>query len=223
MKTVVKPITGALVLAAAVLAAGCAKGTNVAVTAGNTPMPDPAVSASAGPATTPGVSPTRSASTASPFAAGGTAATTGSSPFVAGGATATTGYASTGPGKLVTPTPEPSSKPTPTPTPTAKGGEVVVTNDNNGQTITLTVGERLHVKLKPDAGNYDPPTSSNSAVLGRESSTGGYPGDQPVDAQFLARSAGSSDVTTQTDMACLHSNPRCLPPQRNWTVHVVIH
>lgn len=202
-----KTITGALVLAAAVLGAGCARGTSVAVTAGDTPTPDPAVSTSAGPATTPAASPTRSSSTPSPF--------------VAGGATAATGYASTGPGKLVTPTPEPSPKPTPTPT--ARSGEVVVTNDNNGQTITLTVGERLHVKLKPDAGNYDPPTSSNSAVLGRESNTGGYPGDQPVDARFLARSAGTSDVTTQTDMACLHSNPRCLPPQRSWMVHVVVH
>ena len=191
-----------LVIVATLAAAGCSTGSTVGLSAGNN-SPGPTSYASDLPLS---VSPTPSPTiTAGP-----------------GGITATAGTGTTGPGVLVTPTNEPVPTPRPTATKTSESAEVVVTNDNSGDTVKLRVGQRLRVRLTPDSGNWDPPTSGNNVVLSRRSSSGGYPGDQPVDASFVGVGAGSTDVSTQTDMACLHTEPRCLPPQRAWMVHVVV-
>jgi hypothetical protein len=63
---------------------------------------------------------------------------------------------------------------------------------------------------------------SSSRILQRVSVGGGYPSSQPAQASFQARAPGSADLTSQTDFACLHSTPACLPAQRTWTLHVVV-
>jgi hypothetical protein len=123
-------------------------------------------------------------------------------------------------------TAEPNTTPTPTPTakpsPKSGPGDIEVTNADNGATVHLRDGQRLKVRLTPDGGSWDPPTSANESVVARQSTSGGYPSNDPADAVFVGMASGSTDITSMTDMACLHSNPRCLPPQREWTIHVVV-
>lgn len=33
---------------------------------------------------------------------------------------------------------------------------------------------------------------------------------------------GTAQVTSATDMQCLHATPRCLPPQEIWSVSIVV-
>ena len=89
--------------------------------------------------------------------------------------------------------------------------------------MQISVGQSLDVKLPGGAnGGYDQPAISSSEVVRRTSASGGYPTDQPVQATFSGVSPGRVDLTAATDYACLHSSPRCLPPQRQWLVHVVV-
>ncbi len=96
-----------------------------------------------------------------------------------------------------------------------------MTQNDDGRTVRLPVGYRLRVRLT-SGGTWDPPTSSDSGVVVRRSSSGGYPTDQPVDAIFDAVARGGADVTAQTDAACFHTEPRCMMAQRQWSVHVVV-
>ena len=113
------------------------------------------------------------------------------------------------------------TSPTPArPTATATPAIVVVTDDSNGSTVRLRIGQRLEVRLTKDT--YDPPVSSADGVVVRRSSRGGYPSSDPVDAVFEAMGRGSADVSTQSDMACFHTQPRCYPPTRLWVVHVTV-
>ena len=97
---------------------------------------------------------------------------------------------------------------------------VVVADADSGATIHLRIGQQVRVELERDT--WDPPISSDNAVLARRSATGGYPTDQAVDALFEAVKAGTADVSTQTDAACFHTEPRCLMPTRLWQVHVIV-
>ena len=56
----------------------------------------------------------------------------------------------------------------------------------------------------------------------RLSSTGGYPTGKPLEATFRADGVGGTDITSTTDYACLHAQPMCMIPQREWIVHVVV-
>jgi hypothetical protein len=85
----------------------------------------------------------------------------------------------------------------------------------------MRVGQSVQVELPGGQGGYDQPVSSSDAMH-RDSSTGGYPSDQPSQSRFTADHAGSADLTSTTDYSCLHTQPRCLPPQRQWVVHVVV-
>lgn len=114
-----------------------------------------------------------------------------------------------------------SLPPTPSPTP-PHGDPLVLTNDDSGRTITVAVGTVIRVRLQPELGNYTPPTSGRPSVVRRESSRGGYPSDQPVDASFTAISTGGSELTTTTDAQCLHQQPRCMIPQKQWVVYIVV-
>lgn len=125
-------------------------------------------------------------------------------------------------------TPQPSaslgSPPTQTPSPAPApphGDPLTLGNDDSGRTITVAVGTVIRVRLRPELGNYLPPTSSTSAVR-RESSRGGYPSDDPVDAIFTAVAPGRTDLTSTTDAQCLHSQPACMIPQKQWVVHIVV-
>jgi hypothetical protein len=92
------------------------------------------------------------------------------------------------------------------------------------QTVTLRVGQRLHVVL---AANWTPPqahTASDSVTAGlqplRTDSAQGYPAAVVGAARFTAVRTGTAVISASTDFACLHTTPRCLPPQQSFTVTV---
>jgi hypothetical protein len=128
-----------------------------------------------------------------------------------------------GPGRAGTshaPAPAPNcgndtSTPPTTATPPS-GDDVTVTQADNQRTITLLVGQTLGVALGPD---FVTPMISGPA-LARLSTSGGYPTGQPLAASYHAVAAGSVDVTSHTDYACLHTPPHCALPTTLWTLHV---
>jgi len=193
-------------VALALLAAGCGGGTdrlatqNAATGADLSPSPSSAGLPSSLPATAsrlPVPSPT-------PVATAGTGTAT-----AAGSATAS-------PVRVTVP-PSPAS---PTPVPPADPAHL--TEADSGQTIRVRVGEQVNVELPGGSGGgYHQPASS-SDVMNRTAASGGYPTDQPARASFVATRAGTADLTAYDDFACLHTRPRCLPPQREWIVHVVV-
>jgi hypothetical protein len=94
----------------------------------------------------------------------------------------------------------------------------------DGQTVTLQTGQRLHVVL---AANWTPPQAQSSgdsvtAALQplRTDGTRGFPAAKVGAAEFTAVRTGSAVVTAHTDFACLHTTPRCLPPQQSFTLTV---
>jgi hypothetical protein len=94
--------------------------------------------------------------------------------------------------------------------------------DDSGRTIHVTVGDSIRVRLPGGSGGYHVPRTSDRDVLRRTSSSGGYPSDEDARASFRARHRGTADLTSYTDYKCLHTEPRCLPAQREWVVHVVV-
>ena len=86
----------------------------------------------------------------------------------------------------------------------------------------VAVGVRIEVTLDPNGGSYDPPTVDNPAVLGEQAHGGGYPADTAGVADFHALAGGSAQISSQTDRACLHTTPRCLPPQREFRVIISV-
>jgi hypothetical protein len=114
-------------------------------------------------------------------------------------------------------TPFSTKSATPSPTPTYTGSRTLVESDS-GATIRLKVGEIVKVSLPSE---YDKP-NAQSDVISRVSSTGGYPTGKPLDATFRAERVGRTDMTSTTDYACLHAQPRCMLPQREWIVHVIV-
>ena len=150
--------------------------------------------------------PSATTSTPRPTTAGPTATAT-----VA--ATAQTGTASPYPVRSPSPSAAPSTlHPT--------DGTTVVRDGDSGSTIHLRVGQQVRVQLQD--GTWDPPTSSDAAVVARRSSSGGYPTNQPVDAVFQAVKAGTAELQAQSDAACFHTQPRCLMATRLWQLHVVV-
>jgi len=108
-----------------------------------------------------------------------------------------------------------TSTPPTTATPPS-GDDVTVTQPDNQRTVTLLVGQTLGVALGPD---FVTPMISGPA-LARLSTSGGYPTGQPLAASYRAVAAGSVDVTSHTDYACLHTPPHCALPTTLWTLHV---
>ncbi|RGA05294.1 hypothetical protein DI270_008755 [Microbispora triticiradicis] len=93
---------------------------------------------------------------------------------------------------------------------------VTLTEADNGKTITLRIGQTLGISL-PAAYR---PTAVSAPALVKALTRGGYPTDQPLFEVYRTGTAGSADVSTMTDYACLHTTPRCALPQRLWRVHV---
>ena len=95
--------------------------------------------------------------------------------------------------------------------------------DDSGRTIHVSRGDVIRVRLPGgSAGGYHKPRTSDRDVVRRTSASGGYPSDDDARARFVARRKGSADLTSYTDYRCLHTEPRCLPPQRQWVVHVIV-
>jgi hypothetical protein len=93
---------------------------------------------------------------------------------------------------------------------------------DSGRTIHVVSGDKISVRLPGGNGGYHRPRSSDESIADRIWSTGGYPSDDDARATFVARHRGKADVTSYTDFACLHTTPRCLPPQKMWVVHIVV-
>jgi hypothetical protein len=95
--------------------------------------------------------------------------------------------------------------------------------DDSGRTIHVALGDVIKVRLPGgSAGGYHRPRTSDRDVVRRTSASGGYPDDEDARASFIARRKGNVDLTSYDDYRCLHTDPRCLPPQRQWVVHVVV-
>ena len=119
----------------------------------------------------------------------------------------------------MTPHDEPTTRP---PTQTVRDGVLELRESDSGSSIKVAVGDTIHVVLPGGAaGGYHQPESSDSS-LERTKASGGYPDGADAVAVFVARSSGAADLTSITDYVCLHADPRCLPPQRQWVVHVVV-
>jgi hypothetical protein len=95
---------------------------------------------------------------------------------------------------------------------------------DNGKTVTLQTGQRLHVVL---AANWTPPQarSSGDSVTAslqplRTDAAEGFPSGEAGAAMFTAVRTGTAVITARTDFGCLHTTPRCLPPQQSFTVTV---
>lgn len=115
-----------------------------------------------------------------------------------------------------TPTPPASAEPSAT----SGSATLRITANDSGRAFTVHVGTQIHVELAPNAGSYDPPANDDSHVLREDSHAGGYPDNSTAIANFTAVARGAAHITSQTDMACLHTNPRCLPPQRSFSVTI---
>lgn len=106
----------------------------------------------------------------------------------------------------------------PTASTTPSGHDVTVTQADNQRTVTLFVGQTLGIALGPDFV----PTTVSGPALERLSTSGGYPTRQPLAASYRAVAAGSVDITSHTDYACLHTSPPCALPTTLWTLHVTV-
>ena len=94
----------------------------------------------------------------------------------------------------------------------------------SGSTIVLRVGQTLAVTLgphwtPPQAGIRAPGVATAPQPL-RMISSVGFPAAGTAAATFAAVRAGTATVTAHTDYACLHTRPRCLPPQELFTLTV---
>ena len=85
------------------------------------------------------------------------------------------------------------------------------------------MGERVDLMLTKDPlGNWDVPVVKGP-VLRLVETAGGYPSEEPLRVTLLAAAPGTATVQTSTDLACFHgAGPPCLPPQRLWSVSVVV-
>jgi hypothetical protein len=115
-------------------------------------------------------------------------------------------------GPRATPTP---TSPAPAPTPTS--GVLRLTNADAGRTITVARGDVILLEL---SGSYLPPTADDAGILRTEEHAGGYPGPDPATGRFTAIGRGVARITSTTDAACLHSVPRCMIAQQQFTVTI---
>ena len=94
---------------------------------------------------------------------------------------------------------------------------------DSGRTLHVHRGDTITVRLPGGSmGGYHRPRTSDRHAVSRTSASGGYPTDTDARATFVARHRGHADLTSTNDYRCLHKTPRCLPPQKQWVVHVVV-
>ena len=96
-----------------------------------------------------------------------------------------------------------------------------VTAADNGAVVAVHPGEQITVIL---SGSWDPLLIGDARVLHLVSMSGAYPSTTTaaLHATITATGSGQAEVTTSTDMGCLHSTPRCLPAQQLWRIQVVV-
>jgi hypothetical protein len=132
--------------------------------------------------------------------------------------------ATASPARTATTSPQPAGtaswrSPSPPPTLTGPG---TLTNSDNGATVRLHAGQQVAVALASTGlFSWHVPAAVGAAVT-RVSASGGYPGQQPARAAFLAVRPGNATLTAIDDTACLHAQPACEPAQQEWRVTIIV-
>ena len=99
----------------------------------------------------------------------------------------------------------------------AEGTEVVLSDGDNGRTVTLALNQRLRVELGGGANAWD---IRSEPALHRYRFDISY--DRTI-AGFTALSpTAGQQVTAQSDASCFHSTPACAGASRTWQVTVVV-
>ncbi len=134
------------------------------------------------------------------------------------------GTGTAAPARTVTANPQPAGTASwhpPSPPPTLTG-PVTLTTADNGAAVRLHVGQQVAVALA-SAGSFSwhVPAAAATAVR-RVSASGGYPGQQPARAAFVAVRSGGATLTAIDDTACRHGQPACELPQQEWQVTVIV-
>jgi hypothetical protein len=112
---------------------------------------------------------------------------------------------------------ETGPSPSPTLTGPARLGEA-----DNGATVRLSPGQTVTVVLQARGMlSWHIPAATGTAAR-RTSAAGGYPGQRPARATFIAVQRGSTTLRAINDAACLHAQPACLMPQQIWQVTVAV-
>ena len=104
----------------------------------------------------------------------------------------------------------------PSDTPTAAGSKTVTLADD-GQTITLSVGESFLLKLGEDY-NWTV-TVADQTIVSRVKNISVVRGAQGV---YEALLAGKTSLTANGDPVCLQANPPCKLPSRQFTLEIVV-
>ena len=101
-------------------------------------------------------------------------------------------------------------------------GPATLSEADNGVTVRLAPGQTVTVML-PSHGmlSWHIPAPTGTAVR-RTSAAGGYPGQRPARATFLATQRGSITLKAVNDATCLHAQPACSVPQQTWHVTITV-
>jgi hypothetical protein len=101
-------------------------------------------------------------------------------------------------------------------------GPVTLTTADNGGVVRLQIGQQVAVALASEGlFSWHVPAAVGASVR-RVSASGGYPGQQPGRAAFLAVRSGSATLTAIDDTACLHAQPACAAAQQAWRVTATV-
>lgn len=99
---------------------------------------------------------------------------------------------------------------------------VHLTEADSGRLIQVRVGTRIELVLAPSGGSFQPPTADAPTVLHEDAHFGGYPTSTAATTEFTASAPGTARISSITDLACLHSTPACMLPQREFVVAVTV-
>jgi hypothetical protein len=132
-------------------------------------------------------------------------------------ATSRTGYAPRG--SVVQPTPMTLAPPLSTTATAPADDTVTVTDEDNGKTFTLRMGQPLVVALDNSSSIWSDPDTDNSSVLTR-TAVSVNPSATRVVASFDAKSVGQAHVSASKDQPCRNAQPPCMAPTQLWQVTV---
>lgn len=109
---------------------------------------------------------------------------------------------------------------TPEPSPVSAGATITV--GTNQHTVTMRAGQSRGMYLAPSGYfTWDAVQQSTPGVVRLSNVRGGYPA-QGYSATVTAIRAGTVQLQTQSDIACLHAKPACLPAQQTYRVTVIV-
>lgn len=113
-----------------------------------------------------------------------------------------------------------TSAPPPSTTATAPVDDTVtVSDEDNGTTFTLRIGQPLVVAFDDGSSIWSDPDTDNSSVLTR-TAVSVDPSATRVVASFDAKSVGQAHASASKDLPCRDAQPPCLAPTQLWQVTV---